>query len=242
MFDHVTIRARDRAASERFYNIVLRTLGIDQSYRTNTISEWQDFMVTETDPEHPPTRRLHIGFVAPDRARVDDFWRAGTEAGYADDGPPGPRPEYGSDYYGAFLLDPDGNSAEAVHYDGLRRGGIVDHLWIRVADLGRARDFYDTIAPHARLLKDRDAPDRVQYRGETGSFSLLSGSPTEYLHMAFPTDDDGDVHGFHQAATEAGYQSNGGPGERARYHPGYYAAFVLDPDGNNIEVVNHHRA
>ena len=59
--------------------------------------------------------------------------------------------------------------------------------------------------------------------------------------MAFGTEDDADVHGFYAAATAAGYRSNGAPGERARYHPGYYAAYVLDPDGNNIEVVNHHR-
>ena len=59
------------------------------------------------------TRRLHIGFAAPSREHVDAFWRAGTEAGYQDDGAPGPRPQYHADYYGAFLLDPDGNSAEA---------------------------------------------------------------------------------------------------------------------------------
>jgi len=237
----VTIRARDRVASERFYDTVLRTLGIDQSYRTGTISEWQDFLVSGADAEHPPTRRVHIGFAAPDHARVDAFWQAGVDAGFQDDGRPGPRPEYGDDYYGGFLLDPDGNSAEACHHDTLRRGGIVDHLWIRVADLGSARDFYDTIAPHAGLIKDRDTAERVQYRGETGSFSLLAGTPTEYLHMAFPTREDADVQRFHEAATAAGHRSNGGAGERPRYHPGYYAAFVLDPDGNNIEVVNHHR-
>jgi catechol 2,3-dioxygenase-like lactoylglutathione lyase family enzyme len=242
MFDHVTIRVRDRAASERFYNTVLQTLGIDESYRTNTFTEWQDFGLTAADSEHPPTRRLHVGFVAPDLDRIHRFWQAGVDAGYADDGPPGPRPEYGEDYYGGFLLDPDGNSAEACYHDTLRRGGIVDHLWIRVADLRSAKSFYDTIAPHARLTKDHDTGQRVQYRGENGSFSLLPGHPTEYLHMAFPTRDDEDVRHFHQAAVDAGYRSNGGPGERPRYHPGYYAAFVLDPDGNNIEVVNHHRA
>jgi catechol 2,3-dioxygenase-like lactoylglutathione lyase family enzyme len=242
MFDHVTIRVSDRDASERFYDTVLRTLGIDESYRTKTISEWQDFMVTGADAEHPVTRRLHIGFVAPDRHRVDAFWQAGVDAGYRDDGRPGPRPEYGVDYYGGFLLDPDGNSAEACHHDNLRRdGGIVDHLWIRVADLARARAFYETIAPDAGLREDHDTPDRARFRGTSGSFSLVAGTPTEQLHMAFGTDDDGDVERFHQAATDAGYRSNGGPGERARYHPGYYAAYVLDPDGNNIEVVNHHR-
>jgi catechol 2,3-dioxygenase-like lactoylglutathione lyase family enzyme len=241
MFDHVTIRVSDFDASERFYATVLETLGIDASSRTDAFARWQDFIVVPTDLDHPSTRRLHVGFVSPSRALVDAFWRAGTAAGYQDDGAPGPRPEYGPDYYGGFLLDPDGNSAEAVHDGDLRRGGIVDHLWIRVADLDRARDFYDTIAPHAGIRKDRDTDERVQYRGATGTFSLLPGEPTEHLHMAFPTSDDADVEGFHEAAVAAGYESNGEPGERGR-HPGYYAAFVLDPDGNNVELVNRHRA
>ena len=241
MFDHVTIRVSDYDASERFYATVLQTLGIEPSAAREGFARWQDFIVTAGDPDHPPTQRLHAGFVAPTRELVDAFWRAGTEAGYEDDGAPGLRPEYGPEYYGGFLLDPDGNSAEGMHDDALRRGGIVDHLWIRVADLEQSRRFYDTIAPHAGLRKDRDTPERVQYRGATGTFSILPGLPTEHLHMAFGTTDDGDVHRFHEAGVEAGYPSNGEPGERARYHPGYYAAFLLDPDGNNIEVVNHHR-
>jgi catechol 2,3-dioxygenase-like lactoylglutathione lyase family enzyme len=241
MFDHVTIRATDRDASERFYNTVLRTLGIDESYRTRIFSEWQEFLLTLADPDNPPTRRLHVGFVAPSRERVDEFWREGTAAGYPDDGRPGPRPEYGDDYYGAFLLDPDGNSAEAVHHGSLRRGGIIDHLWIRVADVAKARAFYETIAPHAGLRKRHDTPDRVQFAGASGSFSLVRGTPSEHIHLAFPTDDDGAVQRFHQTATDAGYRSNGPPAERPRYHPGYYAAYVFDPDGNNVEVVNHHR-
>jgi catechol 2,3-dioxygenase-like lactoylglutathione lyase family enzyme len=58
--------------------------------------------------------------------------------------------------------------------------------------------------------------------------------------MAFPGDEDA-VRRFHADATTAGYRSHGQPGERPQYHPGYYAAYVLDPDGNNIEVVDHHR-
>jgi len=240
MFDHVTIRVTDRTASERFYDTVLATLGIDRTYRTGTFSEWQDFQLTAADDDKPPTRRLHIGFVAPSREQVDEFWRVGTEAGYADDGRPGPRPEYGSDYYGAFLLDPDGNSAEAVDHDSLRRGGAIDHIWVRVADVAASSRFYETVAPYAGF-EARERPDRTQFEGSSGSFSVMTGTPTENLHWAFPTEDDADVQGFHRAATEAGYESNGAPGERPRYHPGYYAAYVLDPDGNNVEVVNHHR-
>ena len=61
------------------------------------------------------------------------------------------------------------------------------------------------------------------------------------MHLAFPARENATVDAFHRAATEAGYPDHGPPGERPRYHPGYYAAYVLDPDGNNIEVVNHNR-
>jgi catechol 2,3-dioxygenase-like lactoylglutathione lyase family enzyme len=241
MFDHVTIRVADLDASQQFYDTVLRTLAIDQSYRTNTFSLYREFMITGASSENPPTRRLHIGFVAPSREHVDEFWRVGTEAGYLDDGPPGPRPQYSDDYYGAFLVDPDGNGAEAVHDSGVRRPCAIDHLWIRVADVAAARSFYETIAPQAGLRIGADTPDRVQFVGATSSFSLVAGTPTEHVHIAFPTRENTVVDRFHEAALAAGYASNGGPGERPRYHPGYYAAFVFDPDGNNIEVVNHNR-
>jgi catechol 2,3-dioxygenase-like lactoylglutathione lyase family enzyme len=242
VFDHVTIRVADRAASERFYNAVLPVLGIDQSYRAGAFTEWRDFSLSPADDAHPPTQRLHIGFVAPSPEQVDAFWRVGAGAGYVDDGPPGPRPEYRSDYYGAFLLDPDGNSAEAVHHGALRRDGVIDHLWIRVADVAAAKRFYETIAPLAGLRLGEDTPERVQFRGDSGSFSLVRGTPSEEVHAAFPASDDAVVRAFHATSTAAGYRSNGVPGERPQYHAGYYAAYVLDPDGNNIELVNHHRA
>jgi catechol 2,3-dioxygenase-like lactoylglutathione lyase family enzyme len=241
VFDHVTIRVSDRDASARFYNTVLAPLGIDETYRIGTFSEWEDFSLAAAERPDVVTRRLHVAFASPTREQVDAFWRAGTGSGYADDGPPGPRPQYRDDYYGAFLLDPDGNSAEAVYHGDLRRHGIIDHLWIRVADLGASRRFYETIAPYAGLTLRNADSERVSFTGSSGSFSLVAGEATENLHMASPADDDELVQGFHAAATEAGFTSHGEPGERPRYHPGYYAAYVLDPDGNNIEVVNHHR-
>jgi catechol 2,3-dioxygenase-like lactoylglutathione lyase family enzyme len=242
MFDHVTIRVADRAASERFYRTVLAPLGIEPTHSDDELLEWDDFSLAPADEDHPVTRGLHVGFAAPTRPLADVFWRAGTEAGHRDDGAPGPRPEYGPDYYGAFLLDPDGNSAEAVHHEGLRAPGHIDHIWIRVADVAASKRFYEAIAPHAAIRLSDGTPERAQFRGEGGSFSLVSGAAlTQHLHMAFPAPDDATVDAFHAAATAAGYRDNGAPGERARYHPGYYSAFVLDPDGNNIEVVSHNR-
>jgi catechol 2,3-dioxygenase-like lactoylglutathione lyase family enzyme len=237
VFDHVTIRVSDRQASERFYDTVLRTLGAE---KTNT-DEWEDFSLAEATEEKPVTRSLHIGFVAPSPEHADEFWRVCTAAGYRDDGPPGPRPEYGDDYYGAFLLDPDGNSVEAVHHGSLREGGYIDHLWIRVADVAAAKRFYELVAAHAGFRLRRDFPDRAQFAGASGSFSLVRGTPAEHVHLAFPVDENAAVEAFHRAVTEAGYRDNGAPGERPIYHPGYYGAFVLDPDGNNVELVNHNR-
>jgi catechol 2,3-dioxygenase-like lactoylglutathione lyase family enzyme len=243
VFDHVAIAVSDLAASERFYRTVLSVLGVEPSHADAEVVEWEDWDIMPTDREHPVTRGLHVGFRAPSREAVDAFWQAGIDAGYRDDGAPGPRPVYGPDYYGGFLLDPDGNSAEAVHNGDRPARGNIDHLWIRVADLDAAVAFYDRIGPHAGLRRGRSAPGRQQFRLPSGtSFSLVAGDErTEHVHMAFGTDDDAPVHAFHGSATAAGYRDNGAPGERPRYHPGYYGAFVLDPDGNNVEVVNHHR-
>jgi catechol 2,3-dioxygenase-like lactoylglutathione lyase family enzyme len=88
-----------------------------------------------------------------------------------------------------------------------------------------------------------DEPDHAQFKGADHSFSLIDDDRpfTEHVHVAFPAQDDATVRAFHAAALAAGYEDHGGPGERAVYHPGYYGAFVLDPDGHNVEVVNHNR-
>jgi catechol 2,3-dioxygenase-like lactoylglutathione lyase family enzyme len=139
MFDHVAIHVADLATSERFYRTVLPTLGIEPTHVADGRIEWNDLHLVAASAVNPPTRHLHVGFLAPSRERVDEFWRAGTDAGYQDDGPPGERPHYTPSYYGAFLRDPDGNSAEAVRQEFVRGGGHIDHLWIRVRDLDAAR-------------------------------------------------------------------------------------------------------
>lgn len=241
MFDHVTIRVSDREASERFYDTVLPSIGLAKSHSDAHFAEWGDFSLTAATAEKPATRGLHTGFFAPSRAHVDEFWRLGREAGYRDDGAAGPRPEYRDDYYGGFLLDPDGNSVVAVHH-GLRRTHKIDHLWIRVADVAAAKRFYDLVAPYTGFAVRLETPERAAFAGSESSFSLVRGTPTENVHVAFPASDNATVEAFHKAATEAGYRDNGPPGERPVYHEGYYGAYVLDPDGNNVEVVNHNRS
>src|SRR5215208_3185783 len=91
VFDHVGIAVSDLAASERFYRTVLPVLGIEPSHADAELVEWEDWAIGPTAREHPVTRGLHVGFRAPDRAAVDAFWQAGIDAGYRDDGAPGPR-------------------------------------------------------------------------------------------------------------------------------------------------------
>jgi catechol 2,3-dioxygenase-like lactoylglutathione lyase family enzyme len=237
VFDHVTIRVSDRDASERFYDTVLTLLGKERTPGVDYL-EWDDFSVTQGEPV---TRRLHVGFRAPTHDLVDAFHRTGVEAGYTSDGEPGPRPQYSPEYYGSFLLDPDGNSIEAVCTDSRREPGQIDHVWLRVRDVAASTRFYRTIAPHAGFGVRIHGPDHTQLVNETLSFSLVAGTePSTNVHMAFPGDKAA-VEAFHAAAVAAGYRDNGAPGERPEYHPGYYAAFVLDPDGNNVEVVDHNR-
>src|SRR5438105_11065732 len=136
VFDHVGIAVSDFAASERLYRTVLGVLGVEPSHADAELVEWEDWDIAPTDREHAVTRGLHVGFRARDRAQVDAFWQAGVDAGYRGDGAPGARTQYGPTYYGAFLLDLDGNSVEAVHDDREDPvpDGRIDHLWIRVRD------------------------------------------------------------------------------------------------------------
>jgi catechol 2,3-dioxygenase-like lactoylglutathione lyase family enzyme len=243
MFDHVDIRAADRAAAEAFYDVVLPVVGLERTYSGDDYVEWGDYSVVAASAEIPPTRRLHIAFYTPERGEVDAFWTAGIDAGYRSDGEPGLRPQYSPDYYGAFLLDPDGNSVEAVTHDSAKERGSIDHIWMRVSDVSASMEFYEAIAGFTGFALHADLrPERVRFRAPSGaSFSVVRGTPAERVHLAFPAASHRAVDDFHRAATAAGYRDNGGPGERAVYHEGYYAAFVLDPDGNNIELVDHGR-
>ena len=114
MFDHVTIRVTDFEASKRFYSTVLAPLGASLGFFDDEkrIAAWGDFSIAADGK--PVSRNVHVAFAARDNAEVDAFWRAGRDAGYADNGAPGERPVYHAGYYGAFLLDPDGNNVEAV--------------------------------------------------------------------------------------------------------------------------------
>jgi catechol 2,3-dioxygenase-like lactoylglutathione lyase family enzyme len=238
MFDHVTIRVADLEASRRFYATVLGSEPVGDEF-----FEWDDFSIAPAEEGRPLTRHLHVAFAVDTREEVDTFWRLGLDAGYRSDGEPGLRLQYHPDYYGSFLLDPDGNSAEAC--TGFRKGGdsSIDHVWMGVRDLDESRRFWETVASVLGLGVSEPAEQRFHVYARGRSFALVADGrpPVEHVHLAFPVADDGTVAEFHRVATEVGYRDNGAPGERPEYHPGYVGAFVFDPDGNNVEAVHHNR-
>ncbi len=241
MFDHVTLRASDRAATEAFYDAILPALAVTEAHRGphSTLFGHFELSIAQASDERPVTRHAHLGLRAPDRASVDAFWQAGIAAGYESAGEPGARPQYSDGYYGAFLLDPDGNSIEACTHPALRERGVIDHLWIRTVDHDAQATFVRQLAAHAGLTIVADAPQILRVRGPRGgSLTLTTGErATASVHLALPAAPDA-VDGWHQDALRAGYRSDGAPGPRP-YHPQYYGAFVLDPAGLSFELVDH---
>ncbi len=240
MFHHVTLRVSDRDDAERFLRTALAPLGLGPTGDDGEFLQFADLSVAPARSDRPPTTGLHVGLVAPSTPAVDAFWRAGVDAGYASDGEPGLRPQYSPGYYGAFLLDPDGNSIEAALHEGLRLPpGTVDHLWIRVADAAASEQFYAHLAPHAGYSLRASQPGLVRFRGARGgSVTFLDGEPrTTGVHFALAVADRAAVDAFHAAAIGAGAIENGAPGLRPAYGADYYGAFVRDPGGHNIEAV-----
>ena len=113
------------------------------------------------------------------------------------------------------------------------RGRLVDHVHIKTRDLEAAKRFYKAV------LEVLDVPFNESPRHfQADELWIDEGEPHAHIHLAFQAADPETVERFHAAALAAGGRDNGGPGER-QYHPGYYAAFACDPDGNNIEAVFH---
>ena len=240
MIDHLTIRVTDLGASSRFYGRVFELLEFpDEPYRGEVFHEWSNFSIAQATAEKPAARRLHVGFKAQSRAQVHAWWQELIAEGYASDGEPGPRAQYAPDYYGAFVCDPDANSVEAVHNPPLARD-VIDHLWLRVRDRDASRRFYETVGPTVGL-EVQPYGERVFVGAGDASLTLVPGEPTEEVHLAFTARDRATVEAFHRTGVEAGYRSNGEPRERPEYHPGYFGAYLLDPDGHNIEAVFHDR-
>ncbi len=124
----------------------------------------------------------------------------------------------------------------------LYRGRLIDHLQLVVTDLQRSRRFYEAVLPVLGVPIGGEGPGFFwadEFVVSAVDSPAATGRTTGRSHIAFQARDREMVERFHKAALEAGGTDNGAPGPRSHYHPGYYAAFVLDPDGNNLEAVFH---
>jgi catechol 2,3-dioxygenase-like lactoylglutathione lyase family enzyme len=120
---------------------------------------------------------------------------------------------------------------------------MLHHLSLGIADLDRARAFYDPVMAELGLSRTLDVEDAVGYGAGITSFSLnrpadgKPASPGNGVHVAFEVEHRAAVVAFHRVALAQGGSDDGPPGLRPEYDPNYYAAFVRDPDGNKIEAV-----
>lgn len=123
----------------------------------------------------------------------------------------------------------------------LHRGRLIDHIQLVVKDLAASRRFYEAVfkvlgVPMGGTAETYFWADELFV--STADSEAALGHLTGRHHLAFQARDEAMVKAFHEAGLKAGGKDNGAPGARP-YHPGYYAAFLIDPDGNNIEAVYH---
>jgi catechol 2,3-dioxygenase-like lactoylglutathione lyase family enzyme len=136
---------------------------------------------------------------------------------------------------------PDQHGGTHMEPQELYRGRLIDHIQLVVKDFGASRRFYGKIFEALRLPFGGEGEGYFwvdELFISTADNENAAGELTGRIHLAFQAKDRAMVDAFYKAGLEAGGKDNGAPGERA-YHPGYYAAFLLDPDGNNIEAVYH---
>jgi catechol 2,3-dioxygenase-like lactoylglutathione lyase family enzyme len=117
----------------------------------------------------------------------------------------------------------------------------VAHVALNVSDWERSKAFYETVLAQFGYRVVYEEEGAVAYfADERGlDFGIGRRDPVGGAHVAFECPDRGAVDSFYESALAAGASDNGPPGIRAKYHAGYYAAYVLDPDGNNVEAVFH---
>ncbi|MGH7781808.1 MAG: VOC family protein [Candidatus Binataceae bacterium] len=122
---------------------------------------------------------------------------------------------------------------------------MIDHIQIKVASFEKSRQFYaKALEALGYSAEYDDAKSKMAGFGTKGAIDLWirEGAPIAHTHIAFKSANRAAVKRFHAAALVAGGKDNGAPGVRTDYSPTYYAAFVFDPDGNNLEVVCHEPA
>ena len=230
---------RGRGASERFYTPCSRRWG--SSRRTPTASSPSGTTSRSRRPRRAPGDARASTSASP-RPSARTSTSSGAPAprpATATTARPGRGPSTARTTTARSCSTPTATASRPCTTAACARGGDIDHVWIRVADVAAPALLRD-VAPHAGFALGRRHAERAQFAGASGSFSVVAGRPTGEP-----------AHGVRGATTRPSTRSTRGdrgrlPRQRRarrapQYHPGYYGAFVLDPDGNNVEVVNHNR-
>lgn len=264
MFSHITLGTNDMRRAQAFYAAVMPVVGLQPAKSTEAFFAYGPggdglpwIVVNRPFDGLPATwgNGFHIAFRVADRASVDRFHAAALSAGGRDEGAPGLRPDYGPDYYGAYVRDPDGAKLQAVTYErSLREGpqaGLISHVTSGTNDLARAAAFYEAVlAPLglARIREEESAGIDAAFGAPGANIPLFyahvpfDGRPATWgngAHTAFLAPDRAAVDAFHAAALAQDGTDEGAPGLRPQYHASYYAAYARDPDGNKLQAVCH---
>ena len=254
--DHASVGVADLAASMRFYDAALAPLGARRRFRDGDYVAWgtgavNGHFAVSRRPYPMPQNAAHTCFAAGSREEVAAFHAAALAAGGTDNGQPGYRPQYSEDYYGAYVLDPDGNHLGVVarlkpESASTPRARIIDHLSIGTDDLPESSRFYDALLAPLGVRRLRTRPDYVMYGTELHDTTFILAEPDDLaagtlpqpgFHACFSADSRESASRFHAAGLRAGARDNGAPGHRPDYAIDYWGAFLIDPWGNRIGVV-----
>ena len=256
--DHLSLGVADLAVSGRFYDMALGALGARRLYRDGELigygsgSTNGSFSISRPAGGAPrPQPGAHVCFAAGTREEVERFHEAALAGGGTDNGAPGYRLQYGEDYFGAFVLDPDGNHLGVVarirpEAASMPRARIVDHLSIGNGDLAESGRFYDMLLASIDVRRLRTKPDYLMYGRDLTDTTFILAEPDEPVetvppqpgfHACFSAPTREAVAQFHRAGLIAGGRDNGAPGYRPNYGIDYFGAFLVDPWGNHLGAV-----
>ncbi|SMF09873.1 Catechol 2,3-dioxygenase [Tistlia consotensis] len=255
--DGITLGYRDRARAQAFYAAALAPLGmgalVEREAEVGFGRPGAAPVAWLLRPFNglPPTwgNGTHVAFLAGSREAVEGFYKAGLAAGGLDEGAPGLRLHYADDYYAAYLRDPDGNKLQAVHYLGGDPATVeaepFSHITLGCNDLERGRAFYDPVMASLGLARVVDEPDLSYGYGRAGSrlpwvyaHRTFDGRPATWANgfeVVWQADDPRQVEAWHAAGLANGGFDEGAPGPRS-YRPGYFGAYLRDPDGNKLHA------
>ena len=262
MFSHFTLGANNLERSLAFYGAIMPIIGCELLYTDSDAvlmygpKEGQHphiFIVRPFD-DLPATwsNGFHIAFNVSSSAHVNRFYEMALANGGIDEGRPGIRDEYDTDYYAAYVRDPDGNKIQAVCYQNGRShlddDALLSHITLGYKDFTEATSFYRAIfsALEIDFIPSESDDSALAFGNSTVELPLVFIQPTfdgrpatwgNGTHCAFHATSKQMVKTFYSTALANGGTCDGAPGLREQYSPGYYSAYVRDSIGNKIQAV-----